>query len=66
MSEESASDFAEILNPDLDKFCDKLINCVEIGDPFQLKQVLTASSIDITQVKSFDGLSLLHIAAQND
>ncbi len=37
-----------------------------MGDFNQLKQVLTATSLDITKVRSKQGLSLLQIAAQND
>jgi ankyrin repeat protein len=66
LSDESVSEFAEILNPDPSKYWAKLIECVETGDSIKLKQVLTASSIDITEVKTKQGLTLLHIAAQND
>ena len=66
LSNESASELADILNPDQLKWQEKLIEATEMGDFNQLKQVLTATSLDITKVRSKQGLSLLQIAAQND
>ena len=66
LSNESASELADILNPDELKWQEKLIEATEMGDFNQLKQVLTVTSLDITKVRSKQGLSLLQIAAQND
>lgn len=54
------------MNSDELKWQEKLIEATEMGDFNQLKQVLTATSLDITKVRSKQGLSLLQIAAQND
>ena len=63
MSDHSASDLVDILNPNEMKFRDKLLEATEMGDSAQIKQVLAATSLDITQVVSESGLSLLHLAA---